>query len=224
MKKNHNFFAKFSTALQVFVILFAIVGVAAAEDVPQLPGMPIVLSGDIYVNGEKAPVGTLITVNVNGEYAGSTEVTSKGVYGDETKLLITCEPEDYSDLEFYINNGRVKVDPVINPDEIDSDGFLTLTIDAEVAENAKVSGGMGGGMGGFLEEATEEPDTGNINPEEAAISKAPLKIGEDATSSAHEKSIPVEEGSNTMLIIACGLGLLLVAGLLMYKSKKNQKE
>jgi len=236
MKKNHNFLERFSTALQICVILFAIVGIATAEDAPQQPGMPIILSGDIYVNGEKAPAGTIISVELDGKEVGTTELTAEGVYGDEAgnKLPITCEPEDCSDLEFYINGEKVKVDPVINTGGIDPDGFLSMRIDAEVSEeNAKppeetikpkVSGGMGGGFGGMAEEP--EPETGSINQEETAISEigseAPLEIEGSATSSTHEKSIPVEEGSNTMLIAACGLGLLLVVGLIVYKSKKKQ--
>ena len=234
MKKNHSFLVRFSTALQICVILFAIVGIAAAEDAPQQPGMPIILSGDIYVNGEKAPVGTIISVELDGKNVGTTELTAEGVYGDEAgnKLPITCEAEDCSDLEFYINGEKVEVDPVINTGEIDSDGFLSMRIDAEVSEeNAKppeetIKPKVSGGMGGFIEETPQEPE--NINQEETAIneigSEGLLEVEGSATSSAHEKSSPVEEGSNTMLIAACGLGLLLVAGLLMYKSQKNQKK
>ncbi len=237
MKKNHSFLVRFSTALQIFVIVFAIVGIAAAEDAPQQPGLPIVLSGDIYVNGEKAPVGTEIEVKLNGEALDSAVVETEGEFGDtiENKILIPSEPEKYNNVELYINGEKIEVDTSMfgNPG---SDGFLSLTIDAEVSEEnvkpseettkPKVSGGMGGGFGGMAEEP--EPETVSISQEETGIneigSEAALEIEGSATSSAQEKSIPVEEGSNTMLIVACGIGLLLVAGLLMYNSKKKQKE
>lgn len=237
MRKNHSFLKRFSTALQIFVILFAIVGIAAAEDVPQEVGLPIVLSGDIYVNGEKAPAGTVISVELDGKNVGSAELTAEGVYGDEAgnKLPITCGVEDYSDLEFYIDGEKVKVDPVINTGEIGPDGFLGMRIDVEISEeNAKppeetikpkVSGGMGGSFGGMAEEP--EAETESINQEKSAISDISSetpKIEGATTSSTHGKSIPVEEGSNNMLLVACGLGLLLVAGLLMYKSRKDQKK
>ncbi|MCQ1535905.1 hypothetical protein FTO70_09480 [Methanosarcina sp. KYL-1] len=231
MIRSKKLLIKFTIIIQTLMLLFAAVVVPAVADDSQgaIPERPINVDGEIYVNGEKAPEGTLITVKVNGEDVGSTVVTTEGVYGDGfgNKLPIPCELEDYSDLEFYINGEKVKVDPVINTNDIDSDGFLTLKINAEVSEeNAKPK--VSGGMGGSFKAAAEEPETGSISQEEAAIndieSEAPLGIEEAATSSAHEKSIPVDEGSNTMLIIACGLGLLLAAGLLMYKSKKKQKE
>jgi len=225
MKKNHSFLVGFSTALQIFVILFAIVGIATAED-PQQPEFPIVLSGDIYVNEEKAPVGTEIEVKLNGEALDSTVVEIEGKFGDNfgNKILIPSEPEKYNNVEFYINGEKIEVDTSMfgNPG---SDGFLNLNINAKISES-NLKPIVSGGMGGFVEETPEEPKT--ISEEEVArseiSSEAPLEIKEDVTASAQEKSIPVEEGSNTMLIVACGLGLLLVAGLLMYKSKKNQKE
>ncbi len=226
MKKNHSFLVRFSTALQIFVILFAIVGIAAAEDSPQQPEFPIVLSGDIYVNGEKAPVGTEIEVKLNGEVLDSTVVETEGKFGDNfgNKILIPNEPEKYNNVEFYINGEKIEVDTSMfgNPD---SDGFLNLNINAKISES-NLKPVVSGGMGGFIEETPQEPET--TSQEEVARSdigsEAPLKIKEDVTASAQEKSIPVEEGSNTMLIVAGGIGLLLVAGFLMYKTKKNQKE
>lgn len=233
MIRNKKFLIKFTIIIQTLILLLAAVMVpAVAEDTQGgIPERPINVDGKIYVNGEEAPVGTLITVKVNGEDVGYTEVTTEGVYGDGfgNKLPITSGLEDYSDVELYINGEKVKVDPVIDPDEIDSDGFLTLDINAEVSEeNAKpkVSGGTGGSFAGTTEEP--EAETESISPKETAVgdigSKAPLEIEEAATSSAHGKSIPAEEGLNPMLIAAFGLGLLMVAGLLMYGSKKKQNE
>lgn len=230
MIKSKKLLIKFTIIIQTLMLLFMAVMVPAAADDSQgaLPKFPINVDGELYVNGEKAPVGTLISVKVNGVDVGSTVVTTEGVYGDGfgNKLPISSELEDYSNVDFYINGVKVKVNPFIDSNKLE-DGFLTLEIKAEVSkENEKPK--VSGGMGGIFEEATEKPKNGNINQEETTISdigaEAPPVIEGPATSSVQGKSIPVEEGFNTMLIAVCGIGLLLVAGILVYKSKKNQKE
>lgn len=238
MKKDHHLLRKFSTSLQIFIVLFVILGIAAADDSNETSDvstvdMPIVLSGDISVNGEPADVGTIISVELDGKELGSTEVTTKGVYGDKSgnKLLITCDPEDYDDLEFYINGKSVSNDPVINSDEIDSDGFLSLSIDANVAEGTSTTKTSGGGGGAFGSSATttEESESESLDKEESSISgdtndSSSNNIEDVAGSSAHEEPFTVEDNSKTMLIIICGLGLLLVVGYLIYNSKKKPKE
>ena len=227
MIRSKKLLIKFTIILQTLMLLFAAVVVpAAADDSQEALELPIVLSGDIYVNGEKALVGTEIEVKLNGEVLDSTVVKTEGEFGDtiENKILIPSEPEKYNNVELYINGEKIEVDTSMfgNPG---SDGFLNLNINAEISES-NLKPVVSGGMGGFIEETPQEPEI--TSQEETGIneigSEAPIEIKGSATSNAQEKSIPVEEGSNTMLIVAGGLGLLLVAGFLMYKTKKNQKE
>lgn len=226
MKKNH---IRFLILFQIFVILFATLGtVTAAGQTP--PEFPLLISGDISVNGKEALPGTSIDVKLNDEVLSSTVVKVEGKFGDDfgNKLSIDCATDDYSKLNFYLNGNKLIMDP-IDTNKTDSDGFLTLIIDAEISENnakARVSSGGGGGF--FLPDETEA-ETGSsgekINDMDGVGNIDFKSLGNeetDSSSGAYAEPIPEsEESSNKGLIIPGVVGLLLVSGIILASRSKN---
>jgi len=59
------------------LILVVVAGVCAAE----IPPMPCEFYGNVSINGQPAPAGTLIEAKINGQTAGSLTTTTVGTYG-----------------------------------------------------------------------------------------------------------------------------------------------
>ncbi|WP_305064861.1 hypothetical protein, partial [Methanococcoides sp.] len=69
------------------------------------PSLPLIVGGEVTIDGEVAPVGTEITVKLGEKTVGAATVGSAGVYGDSpaNRLLITSDSDDYENLKFYVN-------------------------------------------------------------------------------------------------------------------------
>jgi hypothetical protein len=65
------------TASIVLSILLVLSGTVSSEDYPSLPNR---FSGDVTLNGEPAPVGTVINAYIGGELRGSVVVETAGKY------------------------------------------------------------------------------------------------------------------------------------------------
>ncbi|MDD3043593.1 MAG: hypothetical protein PHV51_05560 [Methanosarcinaceae archaeon] len=234
MKKNQNFFIRFSILLQVFLILFATMGVVTAtEQIPSKPDFPLLISGALSLNEKDAPPGTTIEVKLNGESLSSTVVKVKGKFGDGfgNKLRIDCAPEDYSNLEFYINNDKIEMIP-IDANQADSDGFLALKIDAEISEkeipgnNVKDAVPSNSGGGFFLTDETKVEDEGkavinDLNVGDTNIKKPLENENPDSSSGTYAEQIPESEESSKGLVIGGVIGLLLVVGIILVSRSKN---
>ncbi len=104
MIKNRSF-TKYTVILQAFILLFAIATIPVGAASEAAPSFPLIVGGDITIDGEAAPVGTEITVKLGDRTVGTTIVNSEGQFGDlpTNKLLITSEPVDYENLKIYVN-------------------------------------------------------------------------------------------------------------------------
>lgn len=84
---------------------------ALAIENSEVPILPLIIKGDVTLDGEPAEVGTEVTAKINGEVVGTTEVSTKGVYGDlpQNRLLVTSAPENYEKIKFYINGMEAEI-------------------------------------------------------------------------------------------------------------------
>ncbi|NPE31822.1 hypothetical protein HNV12_28460 [Methanococcoides sp. SA1] len=98
-------FTKYTIILQIFLLLFAIATIPVSTASEASPSLPLIVGGEVTIDGEVAPVGTEITVKLGEKTVGTTTVGSAGVYGDSptNRLLITSDPDDYENLKFYVN-------------------------------------------------------------------------------------------------------------------------
>lgn len=83
-------------------------GIQDIPDIPDIPGVPpfpMVLYGQITVNGTPAPSGTIIDSRINNVSRGSHTTLIAGIYGafPQDRMLITGEKADEGkSVEFYI--------------------------------------------------------------------------------------------------------------------------
>ncbi|WP_094229057.1 hypothetical protein [Methanolobus psychrotolerans] len=145
--------------LVLLVLILAGIVIPACADSNNVPSLPLILEGSVSIGDEAASSGTEITAELDGEVVGITTTGPDGVYGDwpETKLVVTCEPEDYDDLKFYVDG----VEAHISADDIGSlssgDTFsLDIAVSASSAQevsdsesSSSSSGGSGGSSGGL---------------------------------------------------------------------------
>src|SRR3989337_1071453 len=66
-----------------------------------VPTIPMVISGNVSINGEPAPVGTEVKALMNGEVSGSYVVSKKGIYG----LIVENRP-GIRTVDIYVNGIR----------------------------------------------------------------------------------------------------------------------
>lgn len=99
--------------LQVLVLLaVSTMSVAAAEESPQMPSLPLVIKGNVTIDGSQADPGTNITAKINDQLIGSIQTSNAGVYGDLSgnSLIVTAEPDDFKNIAIYVNGNEAKYD------------------------------------------------------------------------------------------------------------------
>lgn len=78
------------------IVLFVMISSA-------LPGIPMVVNGTIYINGELAPPGTVVKAVLGSEVKGSFVVSEKGIYG----LKVDNKPGSNT-VDIYVNEIKSK--------------------------------------------------------------------------------------------------------------------
>ena len=202
---------KYIVCFHVFILLFALAAMPASAI--GSPSLPLTLSGNIEIDGTSAPVGTEIVVKLNDNIVANTTVTLEGVYGDtpQNKLYVSCSPEDYVNLIFYVNGVESDlIDTSIlqnaNPGEIiedtniaapeesstsgqpsegdDSSSGGSSSGDSSSSSSRSSSGGSGGGYSSYAEDM-EVTDAAAEEPVEDEVS--------EESASEEELMAPVSE-------------------------------
>ena len=236
MKINYRVFVSFAITLQILMLLFAISAIPAAA-VEGTPSLPLVLQGTVELDGEPAPVNTEITAKVNGDVVGTTEVDQEGVYGSQpgTKLYITCEPDNYEDIKFYVNGVEsqlVDVDILKNVNSGDILESVNMVATSPSGDDSTGDGGSsGGGGGGYIETATtSDSGTDDESSSESTASASTTSLKSVATTQSTDDSaegvpaeeVPASETGSSMMVIVIGaivlLGIIITVG---YKLKEN---
>ena len=229
MKINYRGFVSFAITLQILILLFGIAAIPVAAGTPSLP---LVLQGTVVVDGEPAPVNTEITAKVNGDVVGTTEVDQEGVYGSQpgTKLYITCEPDDYGDIKFYVNGVEsqlVDVDVLKNAESGDDLYSVNMVATSPVGDSTNDGSSGSSGGGSYSGTATtSDSSTDDESSSESTASASTTSLKSVATTQSTDDSaeeVPASEtGSSMMIIIVIGaivlLGIIATVG---YKLKEN---
>ena len=234
MKINYRVFVSFAMTLQILILLFGIAAIPVAAE--GIPSLPLVLQGTVEVDGEPAPENTVITAKVNGDVVGTTEVDQEGVYGSQpgTKLYITCEPDDYEDIKFYVNGVEsqlVDVDVLKNAnsgDVLESVNMVATspvddgTGDDGTSDDSGSSGSSGSSSGVTT---TSDSSTNDESSSESTASASTTSLKSVATTESTDDSaeeVPASETGSSMMIIVIGaiilLGIIITVG---YKLKEN---
>jgi len=230
MKINSRVFVSFAMTLQILILLFGIAAVAAEGT----PSWPLVLQGTVELDGEPAPVNTEITAKVDGVDVGTTKVDQEGVYGSQpgTKLCITCEPDDYGDIIFYVNGVESELLELLdvdiiknaNPGEVFVNMVAVSPDDDGTGDDGTGTSGSGGF--GYRETATTSDSSSNDESSSgstASASTTSLKsvAATESTDDSVEEDPASETGSSMMVIVIGAIVLLGIIATVGYKLKEN---
>ena len=192
----------------------------ATEDSPVL----LFLHGNISLDEEPAPVGTEIVVKLNEDVVGSSSVYHEGLYGDEPnkRLSITCDPENYGNIKFYVNGNEAKI---VNPADLENANSWNLIELDLIAESPADSnggssgGGSGGGSGvstGTTNEDTAEPGGSG---DDTGVNQQDTQPPEEISSSPDSESAGSKNNLSTTIILAVVIVIVALGALFYAKNK-----
>lgn len=110
-------------------------GIVSAQDPPNLP---VILYGNVNIDGNPAPSGTTITAKVGGSAAGATSVLNAGTYGDAANGRLPVSASSNGAVDFYVNGIKATPSPAFTYNSNDAGKIFVVNL------NAPSSTGTGG--------------------------------------------------------------------------------
>jgi hypothetical protein len=211
MNINNGIVLLFISGLSVLLL-----AAPAASDGP--PQMPMILHGDIQVNSQSAPVGTIIAAYVGDTQLGSIQVEVTGQYGDEpnNRLVVNEPPGTDNVIHIYIQtpsmSTRVEAEQTIVWD-VGEIKILDLTAVYTEGSNDGSSGG-GGGSTSTVVDSTETAVAGGIGAE-----KTDPTIKATGTTTPDAES-PKSTGTSSLLITIALIAIVAIIVFVAYKKFK----
>ena len=240
MKVNYKSVFPFAVTLQILIVLFAVMVIPAAA----VPEMPLSLQGSLEVDGAPAPVGTVVSVELNGEIVGTTTVDYEGVYGyyPANKLPVTCSTDDYANLVFLVDGTVSQLVDVKALENAGPGDILTsidmvatsVSSDDDSGSNNDGSGSNNDGSGGsgYYSTSTSDSETDDESQDGSTASTSTTNDADDTSLKSVANTQPMEptedvpapetETGSSMIIILIGaiilIGIVVIVG---YKLKEN---
>lgn len=238
MKVNYKSVFPFAVTLQILIVLFAVMVIPAAA----VPEMPLILQGSLEVDGAPAPVGTVVSVELNGEIVGTTTVDYEGVYGyyPANKLPVTCSTEDYANLVFLVDG---TVSQLVDVKALENAGPGDILTSIDMVATSVSSGSDGGdnndggggssGSSGYYSTSTSDSETDDESQDGSTASASTTNNADDTSLKSVANTQPTEstgegvpasetETGSSMMIILIGaiilIGIVVIVG---YKLKEN---
>jgi hypothetical protein len=134
-------------------------GIAYAEEPPNLP---VMLYGNVMIDGNPAPIGTIITAKAGTDPAGATNVLYAGTYGEKANDRLPVSANDGANIDFYINGIKATSSVTFVYDSNDAGKLIRVDLKAisETSGTTVPSGGSGsGGSGGVASVTGGTPKT-----------------------------------------------------------------
>ena len=210
MNINNGIVLLFISGLSVLLL-----AAPAASEGP--PEMPMLLYGDIQVNSQSAPVGTIIAAYVGDTQLGSIQVEEAGQYGDKPNRFAVTEPPGTDNvIHIYIQtpsmSTRVEAEQTIVWD-VGEIKILDLTAVYTEGSNDGSSGG-GGGSTSTVVDSTETAVAGGIGAE-----KTDPTIKATGTTTPDAES-PKSTGTSSLLITIALIAIVAIVVFVAYKKFK----
>ncbi|MEL7664036.1 MAG: hypothetical protein AAGU10_07900 [Methanosarcina mazei] len=169
---------KFGLLILSLIMLFifaAVNATALSEDndsIGDAPDLPLILQGEMDLNGQPASAGCEITAYYEGELIAKSTVGEGGRYS----LYLNMTPENYTnigDVELYVDGNKASSGiPVSNIENIESkEPGSIIEVDINNSASSSVSGTESRGSSGSTGEARV------VNKNETADSKTSDKAG-----------------------------------------------
>ena len=210
MNINNGIVLLFISGLSVLLLAAP----AASEDLPQ---MPMILHGDIQVNSQSAPVGTIIFAYVGDTQLGSIQVEVTGQYGDEpnNRLVVNEPPGTDKVIHIYIQtpsmSTRVEAEQTI---AWDSGEVKILDLTAVYTKGSNDGSSGGGGSTSTVVDSTETAVAGGIGAE-----KTDPTIKATGTTTPDAES-PKSTGTSSLLITIALIAIVAIIVFVAYKKFK----
>ncbi|MCM1988007.1 hypothetical protein [Methanococcoides seepicolus] len=219
-------FTKYTIILQIFLLLFAIATIPVSTASEASPSLPLIVGGEVTIDGEVAPVGTEITVKLGEHVVGTTTVGSAGVYGDSptNRLLITSDPDDYENLKFYVNG--------VETDLVDSTTLKNAVPGATVSTTIASSAPVVSEKSAEDESPSVPSSFSSPSFDDSGIQDSPDEVnefesialaGDGAEIETTNDNVPSSEAESSALVTGLfGLILVSLVGAIIIVKRKNK--
>ncbi len=200
---------KISAMLMIFILLCAFFTVTALATSP-----PMMLQGNLLIDGEPAAVGTEITAVVDGNEVGATTVTKEGVFGDQRSNRLPV-PSNYDVVSIYVNNVKTQT---LDLRDYKNGDIVSLNINAGTQVYGMNDAGYSNVApeeeipGSYISDTTEErtDHVFQTTPEDVDHQ---TEYGEDMPMSS--------PGTNSMILISALILAGIIVVLYLHRSKKK---
>ena len=193
------------------------------------PQWPMILYGDILVNDQPAPVGTIIAAYDGTTCIGTVTIESEGQYGENpTNRLVVNEPT--GDIQIYIQSpsmsSSVEAKEVL--DFWNTGDVVRFDLSADVTESSsgtdlKNSGSGSSSSSSGLSFSTEDNNVDVAMPggsgEDTGLSQEATQTPQDTASSSGSDDLSSTWNSNLTLLIALLIGVIALIALFYGRSK-----
>ena len=230
MKENCKSDFPFKIVLQIFIMLIAVMSIPAVAEAP-LPCVVILLEGDVILDGEPASVGTVISVELDGQSAGSNSVNIEGEY----ELPVTCSSGDHPNLIFYVNGIEAELVAATVLENINDGEAVRNSVDLVAISpvdgdgSGDDSGNSGSTGSSYSRTATtsdsddeENPSASIASVSSTGVDDTSLKSVATTTQSESTEDVPAPETKTSMAAIVIGAIILIcIVAIVGYKLKEN---
>lgn len=95
-----------------------------AQEIPEIPPIPMFVKGDVYINEKPAPIGTVIEAKIGGKVKANFTVGEKGKFA----FPISAEGKDSGkDIVFYADDIPANSTLVLRSGDIIDDASIYIT-------------------------------------------------------------------------------------------------
>ena len=207
-----------SNSIQIVIVsilsIMLLVTPAASQNVP---GFPMLLHGEVEVNGQAAPIGTIVAAfdADTDDELGRVSTQVVGQYGDPTKLAVN-EPSGVL-IKYYIKTPTMShaVEASQTTDVWQPGVIVKLNLSATYVEGTSGKN-LGGGSSGSSSGVISSTDTVNDDTSAAGgsggeagdiVKDTPLSPDSDGSTDSKDKS-PVATIVIAIIIVIAALGAL----------------
>ena len=223
MKGNQKRIFPLIMVLQIFIISCAVMAIPAAAT----PDLPTILKGSVNLDGKLAPVGTEISVKLNGNELVNNMVTTEG---ENDGLPVSILSEYYPNLKFYVNGNEAKLVDATVLENADTEAavlVVDLTATSPVSSNSNSNSNNGGGGSYSRTATTSDSDDDTSSGSTASVSSTgvddtSLKSVAATTQPESTEDVPAPKTKTSIVAIVIGaIVLICIVAIVGYKLKEN---
>jgi len=179
-----------SKKILTIIIICASIAFSAGNASAESPlNFPVWLWGNVNIDGNPAPAGTIITTFAGNSPVGSIKFLTAGIYGEMANDRLPVSASDGAQVDFYVNGQKATPSTTFIYHLNDAGKVIRVDLNAPSGTSGttgpsvgSVNGGSGGGGGGSGAAGT---------PKATAAIEKPVTTKE-STSGTPAKGTPVE--------------------------------